>query len=107
MLKDRTSSHTPEAFETVASQHYAAISRAAHDLVPDTYLRASRFWHRFTSGTQARAWGFMLWRHTRISDYRTRARQLVLVEGAQVEPVYTGVIVQALIIVLAAFGNFE
>jgi DNA-directed RNA polymerase specialized sigma24 family protein len=91
MLKDRTSSHTPEAFETVVIRHSAAISRAAryltrapcaaHDLVPDTYLRASHFWHRFTSGTQARAWVFTHWRHIHISDYHTRARPPVLVEG--------------------------
>lgn len=99
MPTDRTSSHTPEAFAAVALTHYAAVYRAAQhltrersaaqDLVQDTYLRASRFLHRFQPGTHARAWLFTILRHTHINGYRKRACHPVWVEVAQAELVCT------------------
>ena len=99
MPTDRTSSHTPEAFEAVARTHYAAVYRAAQhltrersaaqDLVQDTYLRASRFFHRLQPGTHARAWLFTILRHTHITGYRKSARHPVWVDVAPAELVCT------------------
>jgi RNA polymerase sigma-70 factor (ECF subfamily) len=67
------------AFETLALQHFAAVYHLAvsytrnpddaQDLVQDTYLRAYRFWYRFTPGSNMRAWLYTILRNTFINTY--------------------------------------
>lgn len=52
----------------------------ADDLVQDTYLRADRFWHRYTPGTNCRSWLFTICRNAFIRRWRRRTRQRELLE---------------------------
>ena len=47
----------------------------AEDLVQTTYLKAFRFFHRFETGTNCRAWLFRILRNTFINRYRKEARE--------------------------------
>ncbi len=50
-------------------------SSEAEDLVQDTYLKAYRFFHLFTLGTNFRAWMFRILTNNFINDYRTKKKQ--------------------------------
>jgi RNA polymerase sigma-70 factor (ECF subfamily) len=41
----------------------------AEDLVQETYLKAHRFWDRYTPGTNCRAWLYKILTNTRINQY--------------------------------------
>ena len=49
--------------------------RDAEDLVQDAMVRALRFWHRFESGTNARAWLFTIVANTFYNSYRKARNQ--------------------------------
>ena len=42
----------------------------AEDLLQDTFLKAYRYFHKFESGTNARAWLYRIMRNTFINEYR-------------------------------------
>jgi RNA polymerase sigma-70 factor, ECF subfamily len=52
----------------------------ANDLLQDTFLKAFRYYHKFESGTNARAWLYRIMRNTFINEYRRVQRLPSLVE---------------------------
>ena len=74
-----------EAFEKEALPHVDALfsvgyrltrnERDAEDLVQDTLLRGFRFFHRFESGTNCKAWLFKILHNTFVNKYRRRVRE--------------------------------
>jgi len=86
-----------KTFEVEALPHLDALYRfalmlsgdpvQAEDLVQETMLRAFRSWHRFRSGTNARAWLFTILRNVFISDYRRKRRHDQTVDLSDVEEI--------------------
>ena len=86
-----------ETFEIEALPHLDAVYRFAtmlagdpvnaDDLVQETMLRAFRSWHRFRTGTNARAWLFTILRNVFISDYRRNRRKDQTVDLSEVEEI--------------------
>lgn len=70
MGTEETSPVAPENFESVAFDHMDALFRTAkallrnteeaEDVVQETYLQAWKSFHRFTPGTNCRAWMFAI-----------------------------------------------
>ena len=52
----------------------------AEDLLQETYLRAYRFWHQFTPGTNCRAWLMTILHNTFKNRYRERYRDMQTIE---------------------------
>ncbi len=77
------------AFETEAMPHMDALLRTAlrmtknqsdaEDLVQETYAKAYRFWDKFESGSNCRAWLFKIMTNIFINDYRSKTRTPVSV----------------------------
>ena len=74
-------------FEAEAMPHMDALygsalsmtrsATMADDLVQETYLKAWRFWDKFTPGTSCKAWLFRIMTNTYINMYRKRSREAV------------------------------
>jgi RNA polymerase sigma-70 factor (ECF subfamily) len=72
-----------DPFETEALSFLDALYRTAlrmtrseaeaEDLVQETYIRAFRFRHQFTAGTNLKAWLFRILTNTFINQYRRKA----------------------------------
>lgn len=72
-------------FEETALVHMATLynsavrmtgnPRDAEDLVQDTILKAFRFFHRYESGTNIKAWLFKILTNTFINSYRKKSRE--------------------------------
>lgn len=81
---DSTARNRDEEFQHEALCWLPAVTRYAlsltrnepdaDDLVQETYLRAYRFWDRYTVGTECRAWLFTICRNAFLRD-RERARR--------------------------------
>ncbi len=94
-----------EAFESEALVHldglYSAALRLtkapsdAEDLVQDTLLKAYRFYDRFETGTNFRAWLFKIQTNTFINRYRRAVRERDVLEGKAAKPVGEGVMSRA------------
>lgn len=80
--------HTPASrrlFERTCAPHFEALrGRAlrltrneieADDLVQEALIRAFRFWHQFTPGTNARAWLCTILRNTFYNQCKANARR--------------------------------
>lgn len=72
------------AFEAEALPHMDALHRTAlrmtknsndaEDLVQEAFVKAYRFWDRFESGSNCRAWLFKIMTNIFINDYRSKSR---------------------------------
>ncbi len=95
-------SHESEAekrrrFEDEALPHLDALYHTAlrmtgnpsdaEDLVQDTYMKAHRFWDRYTAGTNCKAWLYKILTNTRINQYVKRSKQPQQVNFDDVEPI--------------------
>jgi len=73
-----------KSFEAEALPHMEALYRTAlrmtknendaEDLVQEAYVKAYRFWDRFESGSNCRAWLFKIMTNIFINDYRSKSR---------------------------------
>lgn len=71
-------------FEAQALPHMDALYRTAlrmtknekdaEDLVQEAFVKAYRFWDKFDSGTNCRAWLFKIMTNIFINDYRSKSR---------------------------------
>ena len=76
-------------FEKEAIPHMDALLRTAlrmtkneidaEDLVQETFVKAYRFWDKFESGSNCRAWLFKIMTNIFINDYRSKSRSPVSV----------------------------
>lgn len=66
-------------------------SADADDLLQETFLKAFRFWDKYESGTNIRAWLFRIMKNSFINRYRKETKEPATVEYAEVEPYYTSV----------------
>jgi RNA polymerase sigma-70 factor (ECF subfamily) len=80
----------PEEFATVAlplldqvhtvARYLARNPSDAEDLVQETYLRAHRFWHQFTPGTNCKAWLLTILHNVHRQRFRSSQREPSTVE---------------------------
>ncbi|MEA3297827.1 MAG: sigma-70 family RNA polymerase sigma factor [candidate division Zixibacteria bacterium] len=73
-----------KSFEAEALPHMDALLRTAlrmtkngrdaEDLVQETYVKAYRFWDKYESGSNCRAWLFKIMTNIFINEYRSRYR---------------------------------
>ena len=73
-----------KSFETEALPHMDALYRTAlrmtknsndaEDLVQETFVKAYRFWEKFETGSNCRAWLFKIMTNIFINDYRAKSR---------------------------------
>ncbi len=57
----------------------------AEDLVQETMLRAYRFWHSFTAGSNCKAWLFKILSNTFINSYQRKKRSGEILNAAMAE----------------------
>ncbi len=78
------------AFEAEALPHMDALMRTAvrmaknendaEDIVQETYVKAYRFWDKFETGSNCRAWLFRIMTNIFINEYRSKSRSPVTVD---------------------------
>lgn len=88
-------------FEEEALSHLDALYGAAlrltrspsdaEDLVQDTFVKAYRFYYRFESGTNMKAWLFRIQTNTFINRYRRKVRERATLGGKSAATVGDGV----------------
>ena len=66
----------------------------AEDLVQETYLRAFRFFDKFETGTNVRAWLLSILRNLFINRYRQKRREPKAVECEKLDAVYESMVEQ-------------
>ncbi|MCS7082122.1 MAG: sigma-70 family RNA polymerase sigma factor [Bacteroidota bacterium] len=99
-------SHEPHAFDKARQQAFEAemlpYMRAlygfalrlcgnredAADLVQETYLKAYRFFDRYETGTNAKAWLFRILKNSFINRYRRRVREPDRVDLEEIQEYY-------------------
>lgn len=84
-----------QPFEDEVKPHLETLFRSAYrlsrnemdaqDLVQETLLRAYRFWDRFESGSNCRAWLHRILRNLYINEFRIKLRRPVTVNVDDVE----------------------
>lgn len=62
------------------AQYLSGDKEQADDLLQDTYLKAFRFFDKFTPGTNAKAWLYRIMKNTYINEYRRTNRLPEIVE---------------------------
>ncbi len=68
----------------------------AEDLVQETMLRAYRFWHTYTEGSNCKAWLFRILSNTFINSYQRKKRSGEILNAAAAEQESTdGVLIHA------------
>lgn len=82
--RTRTIERKRKSFETEALPHMDALYRTAlrmtknsndaEDLVQETFVKAYRFWDKFETGSNCRAWLFKIMTNIFINDYRAKSR---------------------------------
>ncbi|RMD92867.1 MAG: sigma-70 family RNA polymerase sigma factor [Calditrichaeota bacterium] len=86
-------------FESLAFRHMDALYSTAlrltknqldaEDLLQDTYLRAFRFYDKFSPGTNFKAWIFKILTNTFINRYRKKLREPQKIEFEKIEFSYS------------------
>lgn len=94
-----------QAFASEALEHVDSLYRAAlrltkspsdaDDLVQDTYVKAYRFYERFSEGTNLKAWLLRIQMNTFINRYRRKQRERETLEVGEVGPLGNGVMSRA------------
>ncbi|MBD3182471.1 sigma-70 family RNA polymerase sigma factor [Candidatus Poribacteria bacterium] len=84
-----------QEFELVALKHIDSLHRTALymsgneddalDLVQDTYLRAYRFFDKFQTGTNCKAWLLTILRNTFMNSIRRKKRKLQTIHLSEME----------------------
>lgn len=90
-----------EEFSKEALPHEAALynyalkiagnSDDAQDLVQETYYKAYRHFDKFQSGTNSKAWMFMILKNSFINDYRKSKREPYKLDYEQIQNFYENV----------------
>jgi RNA polymerase sigma-70 factor, ECF subfamily len=96
--REHSSSIDYKAFEEEAVVHSKAVyhfalsmtgnPEDANDLVQETYLKAFRYFHNFTKGSNCKAWLFMILKNTFINEYRKKKREPFKVNYDDIEDFY-------------------
>ncbi len=68
-----------------AARYMTRDATEAEDLVQEVFLRAYRFWHRYESGTNCKAWLFRILTNTYINRNRKKQRTFSLIENADTD----------------------
>ena len=63
----------------------------AQDLVQETYYKAYRHFDKFQSGTNSKAWMFMILKNTFINDYRKSKREPYKLDYEQIQNFYENI----------------
>jgi RNA polymerase sigma-70 factor (ECF subfamily) len=94
----RTENDMQYEFQTEAIPYQSALynyalkivrnSDDAQDLVQDTYYKAYKSFHQFKSGTNSKAWMFMILKNTFINNYRKLKREPSKVDYDDIENIY-------------------
>ena len=69
----------------------AGNSDDAQDLVQETYYKAYRHFDKFQSGTNSKAWMFMILKNSFINDYRKSKREPYKLDYEQIQNFYENV----------------
>ncbi len=88
-------------YEVEALPHMDALLRTAlrmtknqsdaEDLVQETMVKAYRFWDKFESGSNCRAWLFKIMTNIFINEYRSKSRTPVSVNMDDIDDNFLGV----------------
>ncbi len=85
----------PQLSHLYTSAVYLTRDKAeAEDLVQETYLRAFRFFDKFETGTNVRAWLLSILRNLFINRYRQKRREPKAVECEKLDAVYESMVEQ-------------
>ncbi len=85
----------PQLSHLYTSAAYLTKDKAkAEDLVQETYLRAFRFFDKFETGTNVRAWLLSILRNLFINRYRQKRREPTTVDWEKVDEVYESIMEQ-------------
>ncbi len=85
----------PQLSHLYTSAVYLTKDKAeAEDLVQETYLRALRFFDKFETGTNIRAWLLSILRNLFINRYRQKRREPKTVECEKLDAVYESMVEQ-------------
>ena len=63
----------------------------ASDLLQETYLKAFRFFDKFTRGTNCKAWLFSIMKNTFINSYRKKSKEPGKVDYEEIENYYENI----------------
>jgi RNA polymerase sigma-70 factor (ECF subfamily) len=85
----------PQLSHLYTSAIYFTKDKAeAEDLVQMTYLRAFRFFDKFATGTNVRAWLLSILRNLFINRYRQKRREPTTVDWEKIDEVYESMVEQ-------------
>ncbi len=85
----------PEISHLYTSAFYLTRSKTeAEDLVQETYLRAFRFFDKFETGTNVRAWLLSILRNLFINRYQQKKREPEIVDWQRIDQVYESMVGQ-------------
>ncbi len=95
---ESTQNEKRKSFEREAMPHMDALYRTAlrmtknesdaEDLVQETMIKAYRFWDKFETGSNCRAWLFKIMTNIFINDYRSKSRAPVAVDVDDIDDNY-------------------
>ena len=63
----------------------------AYDLVQETYLKAFRFWDKYETGTNIRAWLFRIMKNSYINQYRKEVKEPETIDYEDIQNFYNSI----------------